>query len=75
MLLHPLLHNRYVNDDDLNYENKTFKMIMDSFQTTEICQQNQMCVFWYTIRFKAFTATKFNKILPGFQPHQLVKNG
>jgi hypothetical protein len=22
---------------------------MDSFQTTEICQQNQMCVFWYTV--------------------------
>jgi hypothetical protein len=27
------------------------------------------------IRFKAFAATEFNKILPGFQPRQLVKNG
>jgi hypothetical protein len=26
------------------------------------------------IRFEAFTATKTNKILPGFQPRQMVKS-
>jgi hypothetical protein len=26
------------------------------------------------IRFEAFTATKYNKILPGFQPRQVVKS-
>jgi hypothetical protein len=34
---------------------------------------NDQETFCHNIRFKAFTATKFNKIPPGFQPRQLVK--